>query len=68
MINRETLMRFYQLIPSGERSDFLNDTLKERLIKYARSKASQQIDKFRKEWKLKLSTKEIIKLKNYGRE
>lgn len=68
MINRETLMRFYQLIPAGERSDFLNGTLKEALINYGRRKASEQIDKFRKEWKLKLSTKEIIKLKNYGRE
>ncbi len=68
MINRETLMQFYHLIPAGERSDFLNISLKEALIQYARRKASEQIDEFRKEWKLKLSTKEIIKLKNYGRE
>lgn len=68
MIGRETLMQFYQLIPSGERSNFLNTTLKEALINYGRQKASEQIDKFRKEWKLKLSTEELIQLKNYGRE
>lgn len=68
MIARETLMQFYQLIPAGERSDFLNVSLKEALISYSRRKASEQIDKLAKMLNLKMSTKEIIKLKNYGRK
>ena len=68
MINRETLMQFYQLIPAGERSDFLNVSLKEAIINYGRRKASEEIDKLAKVLNLKMSTREIIKLKNYGRK
>lgn len=68
MISRATLMQFYQLIPSGERSDFLNTTLKEALINYGCRKASEEIDKLAKALNLKMSTREIIKLKNYGRK
>lgn len=68
MISKEILKSLHQVIPAGERSDFVNEALEDALIDYSRKKAFEQIEKFRKEWKLKMTTDEIIKLKNYGRE
>lgn len=68
MISKEILKNLHQAIPAGQRSDFVNKALDEALIDYGRRKASEEMDKLREKWKLKLSTKEMIKLKNYGRE
>lgn len=68
MIDQETLKKLYQLIPAGKRSDFVNESLKEAIVLFSRKKASQEIDKLRDVLNLKLSTEEIIKLKNYGRK
>lgn len=68
MLTKEVRMQLNELIPSGERSDFINETLQKALIKYSRQKAIEAIDKFRKENKIRMTTEEIIKLKNYGRD
>ena len=68
MISKELLVELNQLIPSGDRSDFVNRTIKEALTRYSRQKAFEEIDKNRKNWKLKMTTEEILKLKNHGRE
>lgn len=68
MISKETLMQFRQMIPAGERSDFMDKVLKEALVSYRRRKASEEIDKLSQKLNLKMSTEELIKLKNYGRK
>lgn len=68
MISKENIMLLKQLIPAGERSDFINKTLEEAMKSYKRHKASEEIDKFRSVWKLKMSNEELLKLKNYGRQ
>lgn len=67
MISKETLMQFRQLIPAGERSDFMNKVLKEALVSYGRRKASEAIDKMAEEGLFsKLSTEEFLKTRHDG--
>ena len=68
MLTKEIRLQLNELIPAGERSDFINETLEKALLKYKRTKASVEIDKWRKKLNLHMTTEEIIKLKNYGRE
>lgn len=68
MISKEILKSLHQVIPAGQRSDFVNEALEDALIDYSRKKAFEKLEKFRKENGIFLSTEEIIKLKNYGRK
>lgn len=68
MISKEVLQHLHQVIPSGERSNFVNKALEEALIQFARRKACEEMDSLRKEWKLKITNEELISLKNYGRK
>lgn len=68
MINQEILEMLKKWIPAGDRSDFVNGALEEAVRRYRREKAFQLIDELREKSKLKMSTSEMIKLKNYGRE
>ncbi|MBI5753737.1 hypothetical protein HZA40_01170 [Candidatus Peregrinibacteria bacterium] len=68
MISKENMMQLKQLIPAGERSDFINKTLEEAIKSYKRRKASEEMDKLSARLNLKMSTEELIKIKNYGRK
>lgn len=68
MINQEVLEMLKKWIPAGDRSNFANGALEEAVRRYVREKAFQLIDELREKSKLKMSTAEMIKLKNYGRE
>lgn len=68
MINQEILEALKTWIPAGDRSDFVNGALEEAVRRYTRQKASDMMDELRKKANLRLTTAEIIKLKNYGRE
>lgn len=67
MIRRQTIIQLNKLIPKGKKSDFVNGALEEALIQHARRTASEEIDKLREMADLKVSTREFIKCKNYGR-
>lgn len=67
MISKELLMQFRQLIPAGERSDFMEKTLEQALTNYGRRKASDAMDKMAEEGLFsKLSTKEFLKTRHDG--
>lgn len=68
MISRPLIVEMKALIPQGERSDFINEILQEALVNYGRRKASEAMDAFRNKYKLRMTTAEIIRLKNYGRK
>lgn len=67
MIDKNILVRIEELLPAGKRSDFVNEALNESIIQYGRKKASEAMDEWASRNKLRLTTAEIIKLKNYGR-
>lgn len=67
MVDQTILIKFKEFVPAGERSDFVNASLKEALQTVARQKAFDAMDEFRKKAKIRMSTKEFIRLKNYGR-
>ncbi len=58
-------MQFRQLIPAGERSDFMNETLEEALIRYGRRKAIDGMRRMSEE-NLNISTKEFLKIRHEG--
>lgn len=59
-------MKFF--IPDGEKSNFVNNALEEALKDFSRKKASEMMDELREQANIKLTTAQIIKLKNYGRK
>lgn len=67
MIDGYLVVVMNETIPEGERSDFMNKALEKALIQYRREKAFQAIDELRERLKLKMTTAEMIRLKNYGR-
>lgn len=68
MIGEELAAKLQSLIPAGERSDFVNEALDEAVRKYKMGVAFKAMDRFAKKHKLRMSDKEIIKLKDYGRK
>ncbi len=68
MINQQILIKLEDAVPSGKRSDFVNQALEEALIHYSRKKAIEGMDILGKKIKLKITDKEIKKLRNYGRK
>ncbi len=68
MIDARVVETLEMTIPTGKRSDFVNEILEAGLLRYRRQKAIEGMDRLAKEVNWKISTKEIIKLKNYGRE
>ena len=67
MVSNQIIIEMENLIPKGQRSDFVNKALQKELRNLGREKAIEEMDKMAKKIKLKTTTKEIIKLKNYGR-
>lgn len=68
MVDRKIVIELQEWIPQGERSDFVNKALQEAMLRYKRIKASEKMETLRKKAKIRLSTVEIIKLKNHGRQ
>lgn len=68
MIDEDLIDRLETLIPSGERSDFLNEAMNEALTDYGRKKAFEFFEDFRKKQKKKWKTGEIVKFIKNERE
>lgn len=68
IIDKNIIIKIEQLMPAGKRSDFVNNALSESLIRYARKEASEAMDECAKQNTIRLTTAEIIKLKNHGRQ
>lgn len=66
MISKEILKSLHQVIPAGQRSDFVNKTLEEALIDYGRRRASEEIDNLSKKWGSKISTEEFLRTRHEG--
>lgn len=67
MIDTQVIEDLERFIPSGERSDFINEVLEEKLIKFGRQKASELIDEFRRKHPMKMTNKQILKIIHDGR-
>ncbi len=68
MVNRDILVELKQWIPAGERSNFVNGALEKAILRFKREKAFQAMDELREKAKIMMTTKDFIRLKNYGRE
>lgn len=68
MINKWILTRMNELVPARKMSDFVNGALEEAIVRYGRLQAAKAMDEMRENMKLRMSTEEMIKLKNYGRK
>lgn len=68
MINKWILSRMNELIPARKMSDFVNEVLEEAIENFARRKAAEGIAELRVKNRIRMTTQEMIKLKNYGRE
>lgn len=68
MIRHEILAELEGFVDNGKRSDFVNAALEKAISLLKREIAFKEMDKLKKELNLKMTTEEIIKLKNYGRK
>lgn len=62
MIDQNLVEEMTSLIPSGERSDFVNEALENALTIWSRKKAFELIDEANKTHPLKTSTEEILNI------
>lgn len=62
MINVPLLEQMETLIPTGERSDFVNEALEEKMIDLSRTKALARMEESIKKQKKVHTTKEILKI------
>lgn len=68
MMNEDVLDRMEKLVPSGERSDVVNQAVDEWLLEYGRKKALQWTREYKMKQKKAWSTKEILKIIHDGRK
>lgn len=68
MIDTEILKQFNEQCAAGDRSDYVNNLLEEAVTLAKRKKAFELCDAFVKKHRIKMSTADIIKAKNYGRK
>ncbi len=68
MVDMEILQDMKEFIPAGDRSDFLNHAIQNGLEDFRNKMAFDGIKKMQRKAKLKMTMKEFLKLKNYGRE
>lgn len=66
-IDISLLNELNQLVAEGERSEFINSALEEKLTDYGRRKAAVMMEAAKKKLKLKVSTDQILKEIRYGR-
>lgn len=67
MIGHDILVEITKWIPAGERSNFVNGALEDAIRRYKREKAFQMIDELREKAKIRMTTSQMIRRKNYGR-
>ncbi len=67
MVNISLLEKIEMLIPSGKRSEFVNRALTRELIQFSREKATKEMDAFAEKQKIRLTNKDLMELKKYGR-
>jgi hypothetical protein len=68
MVDVTILGSLEELVPAGSRSDFINESLSRAILRFKKGKAVEGIRKLATKSKLKLSSEEIRKLRNYGRK
>ena len=68
MIRYDVLEAIEKFVPTGQRSNFVNEAIEKAISILKREIAFKEMDKLRDKHKLKMSDKEIIRLKNYGRK
>ena len=68
MINKELIPKLEEVIPSGKRSDFINQALEKALKIKGQEIAISNMTDLKKKLNLKISAKELRELKNYGRK
>lgn len=62
MMNSDVLEQLAGVIPPGERSDFINEAVEEKLLRWSRQKAFELIEEFKKENPVKMSDKQMLKM------
>ncbi len=68
MVKLRIIEGIEDLIPRGERSQFVNEVLEEALVRHRRRKAFKAMDKLREEGNIRMTDAEIRKYRNYGRQ
>lgn len=68
MVNEDIIMRLESLIPSGGRSDFVNEAMEEALAAYGRKKAFEFIETFKKSQKKSWTSEKIVSFIKNERE
>lgn len=68
MVDVKLVKELEETVPSGERSNFINEALAEAMTQLSRRKAIEGLKKIRESNKVKLKTKEILEYINYGRK
>lgn len=68
MVDEEILKHLNEHCHSGDRSDYVNRALEESIKLENRRKAFELSEAFIKKHRIKMTTAEIIKAKNYGRK
>lgn len=67
MINL-SLIEKLTVIPTGERSDFVNKAIEDRLERFQREKAFEEGTLLQKKLKLKMTNEQLLKEIHYGRK
>ena len=62
MISEDLLDQLEEVVSSGERSDFVNEAVEEKLLRWSRRKAFELIEEFQKEHPVKMSDKQLLKM------
>ena len=68
MLKQYVLQDLKQSVPSGQRSDFVNKAIEQALVREKRMQAFHSLDEIKKAKSARLSTEELIQMKNEGRE
>lgn len=68
MLDRALFLEIKTYVPEGERSDFANEAFEEALRDFKRKKALEGLDELRAMNKTYISNKELIQLRDEGRE
>ena len=68
MVDLIVLDGLKNVVPEGQRSDFVNHALSEALVQFGREQAVENMKKIQKKLGASVATAELIDAKNRGRE
>lgn len=68
MVDEEVLSELHKHCDAGDRSNFVNEAVYEKLVLAKRKKAFELMEEFKKKHNIHMTTAQIIKAKNYGRK